>query len=868
MSSASDVGSPSPVLSVAPALPGVGNRRRRQEPVTAGIPLPQGFESDPGSLTLRTDAGAVPLQTRVLERWPDNSIRWLLLDFFADWVPGVELTYVLALRSESSNIPAPVHSIAVTEEDTDGVTIATGVAQFHLSTTTFPFARVVVGGDDVIDADRTALSLVDGQDAPCRLVIERLGIEERGPLRGVVLAQGPIVDNRGRSLAQLTARLQFFAGSATVRFAMTLRNQNRAKHLGGHWDLGDAGSVYFRDIAMTIGLRGDDGQAVLRCSPEPGSPLDPCELPLELYQASSGGENWKSLNHLDRHRRVPNRFRGYQLRSGADLRPGLRATPIVSLARGDRRIAVVCGQFWQNFPKAIEASASAITLRLFPRQYGHEHELQGGEQKTHEFFVGFGPDTVTDLPLDWCRAPLVAAADPSWYATAEAVPYLIPAADAPDPALTQLVSSAIEGDDSVERKREAIDEYGWRHFGDLYADHEACFHAGPEQRTSHYNNQYDAVAAFAGQFFRTGDRRWWTLMNELAAHVIDIDIYHTDRDKSAYNDGLFWHTSHYADADTSTHRTYPRAGNASGGPSNEHNYAAGLMLHYFLTGDPSSREAVIGLGRWVVDMDDGRKTVFRWLSSGFTGAASSTAATDYHGPGRGAANSINVLLDAHRLSGDRAYFDKAEQLIRRCIHPADDIEGRDLLDAERRWSYTVFLQTLGRYLDRKAELTELDEMHAYARASLLRYADWMAEHELPYLDRPERLEYPTETWAAQELRKSQVFDFAALHAPEAARPRFVERARFFFDYAVRTLGEMPTRTLTRPMVLVLAYGFMRGSVGRGSIRTGPREAAWSAGFGHPVTFEPQRTIAMRRFLLLASSLATLAIVLGLLFVSS
>ena len=33
-------------------------------------------------------------------------------------------------------------------------------------------------------------------------------------------------------------------------------------------------------------------------------------------------------------------------------------------------------------------------------------------------------------------------------------------------------------------------------------------------------------------------------------------------------------------------------------------------------------------------------------------------------------------------------------------------------------------------------------MYAYARASLLHYARWMADHEVPYLSRPERLEYP------------------------------------------------------------------------------------------------------------------------------
>ena len=141
-------------------------------------------------------------------------------------------------------------------------------------------------------------------------------------------------------------------------------------------------------------------------------------------------------------------------------------------------------------------------------------------------------------------------------------------------------------------------------------------------------------------------------------------------------------------------------------------------------------------------MDDGAKTVFRWLASGDTGLASNSRTFDYHGPGRGAANSIAALIDGHRLSGEAAFLAKAEQLIRRCIHPADNVPARNLLDAENRWFYTMFLQSLGRYLDYKAERGELDRMYAYARASLLHYARWMADHEYPYLEKPEILEYP------------------------------------------------------------------------------------------------------------------------------
>ena len=204
----------------------------------------------------------------------------------------------------------------------------------------------------------------------------------------------------------------------------------------------------------------------------------------------------------------------------------------------------------------------------------------------------------------------------------------------------------------------------------LYADHEAVGHAGPAPLVSHYNNQYDALAAFLTWFMRTGDRRWWRQAQELAAHVIDIDLYHTDKDKAAYNGGMFWHTVHYVDAGLATHRAYPKApGVPGGGPSPEHVYATGLLLHYFLTGDTASRDAVVQLADWLLAAEDGRLSRWRWLSSADTGLTSASGSMRYHGPGRGGANTITTLLHAHRLTGDERYLTQAERLIRRCGHP-------------------------------------------------------------------------------------------------------------------------------------------------------------------------------------------------------
>src|SRR5690606_17765134 len=124
-------------------------------------------------------------------------------------------------------------------------------------------------------------------------------------------------------------------------------------------------------------------------------------------------------------------------------------------------------------------------------------------------------------------------------------------------------------------RREIVDEYGWRHFGDLYADHEAVGHVGTTPFVSHYNNQYDFVLGAGVHALRTGNPDWLRLMTDAARHTIDIDVYHTRGDRSAFNGGLFWHTDHYRPAATATHRTYSRrnAGNGQygGGPSNEHN---------------------------------------------------------------------------------------------------------------------------------------------------------------------------------------------------------------------------------------------------------------------------------------------------------
>jgi hypothetical protein len=806
---------------------------------------------DPALLQLREGGRILPLQSRPLERWSDGSVRWALLDFRADAVAG-EAVYDLGITKAAQAVPRrdecaqAVRPSRRPEVDVGPwILCASGRPQLSLLFVSNTSARTPLAEADVEILD------VEGRTWP--VLTDCISLEESGPLRSRVAVTGRARCPRTRRELRLTLRIDLYPGLPVARVDAVIRNPDRARHLGGVWELGDKGSVLLKDVAFRLRLSDPAPNAVVACSLAAGEEHARCGSRLELYQESSGRPNWRSTNHVNARGEVPLRFPGFVLKSEAGQKSGPAATPAVVLSGGQTDLVVTVPEFWQNFPKALEASSRGIVFRLFPGRFGDAHEIQGGEQKTHRFWVAVGTDPVADIPLDWCRNPLAAAAEPEWYCTAEALPFLTPAACPDDSARQALVRAALDGNLAFECQRDVIDEYGWRHFGDVYANHEAVGHAGPQPLVSHYNNQYDIAMGLAGQFMATADCRWFRLMDELVRHVVDIDIYHTARDKAAFNGGLFWHTFHYVDAGRSSHRSYPKApGVNGGGPSNEHCYSTGLLLHYFLTGDTASRDTAVGLANWVIDMDDGRKTVFRWLARGRTGLASMTADTAFHGPGRGPGNAVAALLNAQRLTGERRFLEKAEELVRRCVHPHDDIAGLHLLDAERRWSYTVFLQQLGKYLMHKAERGELDRSYGYARAALLHYARWMAASEYPYLDKPEILEYPTETWAAQDIRKSDVLCHAALHATGAERSRFAERARFFFDYSVSTLAGMPTRALARPLAIMLTSG-----VGWAWLLAHPGAAlpppVEAAGFGEPVAFVPQKAIALRRAKALAAA---------------
>jgi hypothetical protein len=748
---------------------------------------------------LRQTGVAIAHQWQVLEQWPDGSAKWTLFDALLP-VSGSETTLEI-VHGNRADLPTP------------GVDPAIKVTCPRASNA----LRVRNSGNQGDLLCEIKASLLDEKGREWRAIVPAVEALGSGPVCTRQRAVAWFQRDGKESPLQLQFHLDVFPAISLVVVEIDVLNPQAALHPGNIWDLGDPGSAHFSDLSVKLAF--PDGIDSTECTlgGEEQSPVTPGER-WTVYQDSSGGERWDSQNHLDRDGKLSVSFKGFKLtddQCSKVLQQGDRAQPLVTVQSGKIAAAVSMEDFWQNFPSAIRVRSKHVELGLFAGESRADHELQGGERKRQRFHLAIAEDPATSAQTLTAAYQVKAWVDAGWIESTGVIPWFTSADTADsDKDYEAYINTIVSGPLSFDKRREVIDEYGWRNYGDLYADHEAVNEETPGSLISHYNNQYDFVHGAALHALRNQDTRWWHLMRAAARHHIDIDVYHTTQDRPAYNQGLFWHTEHYRTAGTATHRTYSEVNKTGkdygGGPSNEHNYTSGLTLYYFLTGDNLARDVVIGMADWVINMDDGATTIWSIIDPVTpTGLSSRTKSDDYHGPGRGAGNSINALLDAYSLSTERRYLDSAEQFIRRCIHPEDDFRKLDLDSTEERWSYLVFLQVLGRYLWTKEDLGEFDFHYYYARESLLHYADWVADNEKPYSELFDKVDLPTETWPAQDIRKAHVLFVASEYASGNRHVELKGKAQAFFEQCLADLLKFKTAYLCRPRVLLTVYGHVR-----------------------------------------------------------
>jgi len=486
-------------------------------PVTTGVPFPPGVLRRAEVALVDAAGNQVPLQTRVLAKWPDGSVKWALLDF---QVPKLAANGKAAFRLVAAKPTAkPASAITVTKAASGHLSVNTGAMQVTLNAKAFDlFMFVSVGGKRVAEGGALEITDLKGMVRNSSTVKDyKLKVMEGGPLRTVIRATGEVQASDKLRLG-FTCWYHFYAGKKFVRVFFTTRNL--AGKASTQTDQHKVQDLAYQRMVLNKhpgNLAVEAIDLVLKTKPAGKAFTLGGDRPItgdlaksvKLYQDSSSGWTWQVAENairdpqleankkfmaaqgkpnlpyyeynkgfysglLNKKHYVGCTFRGY--RTYADGKQSGRGERAAGWAQlGATTVGV--RYFWQKYPKALELNADGtMRIALWPKDWSSQHVFEGRTHKTHELLFAFGDDKPQETFKRFDRRLLALAPNTYYCASGAFNGYLMPEnrKDFPkfeDWALTAVkcgVNKTINPswDSSLEIEREKYDQYGVWHFGD------------------------------------------------------------------------------------------------------------------------------------------------------------------------------------------------------------------------------------------------------------------------------------------------------------------------------------------------------------------------------------------------------------------
>ena len=563
-----------------------GSLSRPAWPVATGVPLPRAALSGVNKCRLLDGRGRpVHGGLRAISHWPDGSVKWVLVSAVTPLDTAGASRFVLEY-GEDVGRPAVPDPIRV-QPTGDGLRVTNGPLQVTLSKRSFvPPGRVVYDRDHDGEFETDELMLMgagggpvlrDGEGREFRAAGEpaaRLEVEEAGPCRTVVVAEGRFSDGKGHRLMSYRCRLYFHRGFPGVPMVFTLLNdEGRATMPPTLTDIQDLRWPLKPMLGALQQLHGPEGIDAKQASP------------LRVLQDYEGHTVITAGSS----------------RREADGRP-LGGADVVG-ERGS--FAVAMRYFWQTYPKAITVGRGEVVLELLPelpkeqyaqhdsiaertRHYFWCHEgryrLPMGAAIAHEVLAYFGDAPGTDVARWWEREPFLAA-EPEHYCASGAFMDLSP--ERPDvfPSWAAYVDRGIE---RQQERRDRRSEYDFFSFGDWYG--ERAYNWG--------NLEYDFAWGALVHFARTADARFVPWAVEPSRHMAAIDVINAAA--NPYNLGrvhvhCLAHTGGYHPKRIEGAKFWFNHGGHDVG----HTWTQGMYGAYCLTGDRRYLESADLVAAWL-----------------------------------------------------------------------------------------------------------------------------------------------------------------------------------------------------------------------------------------------------------------------------
>jgi hypothetical protein len=601
-------------------------------PVTSGVPLAQGeLRNHRQTALFDADGKELPLQTEVLSRWPDGTIRWLLVDFQVDLAANESqefaLRYGLAVRRTPLNLPQlvtahPSHARLVAPNASTGplrvdlspdqVRLLDRIWLDHDGDGKFADSERITG------AEATGVVLVtpDGKRHRADLCLANSAIEQHGPLRACLRIDGRHRAEDGSDMFSYVVRAHFYRGQPFFKLEYTFINDYQGELM-----------AKVDSIELVCSAGGDGNQFVLNGQRTDG--------PARLVQVTD---------------------EDFEINGEAS---GRRAPGWAAIGSSAGGLAVGVHQFWQNWPKSLEVKPGELRVGLCPSfdagpYDGHDimeeakhyyylrdgvYTFKVGMARTHELWVNCysGQPDAEKLANFYTATekPLLAQCSPEYVCSTGVVGDAPPA----DPDRYHGYDAWLDAAFAQHLEdQETTRENGMLNFGDWFDAKKFGGGWG--------NQEYDTSHIFFTQYLRTGDRRYYDRARQGAWHLMDVDVLHA---VNPHIRGLDHH-GHPHPGDIWTHSVGHTGGYYSEAPLEApwwyqlgmlenlgHVWIGGLADWYALSGNRRARD----VGVLAADR------------------LQSLCPTGYSDHIRGVGWPLNMLVTAYEMTGDDRYLDAA-----------------------------------------------------------------------------------------------------------------------------------------------------------------------------------------------------------------
>ena len=529
---------------------------RNQAEIRVGVPFPRyGIYSLKNMRVINPDKKEVPAQFSELSRWPDGSLRFVLVSFNAGLKANQKQIWHLE-AGKKINSAKKRKSIQV-KETADRFEINTLAITAEISKKDFQLPVNVKFRNSRTPASFKGITMVgaDGKIYRTSGAPDRIVVEEKGTEHVTILSEGKLLPEGKYGSYRYQVRMRFRLHSPVVKMDIALINADL------EYEFFDFKELY--------------------CE------LDPGFAPKNI----AAGLGKKSI-----HSRAIRQMSWNSVQIGSQKQNGTLQSWFCLASRDPKtRLSLAIGDAAKLWPKGVSLADNKFRIELlpplpdknfgkdFPQQVAYcflngNHRQKFGMKFTTPLLVDFSGGSLPVLAAE-ADLPVVAVLPQKWYEFCK----VFAGADATVPGVDHRINEMLKFND-ISAKDDI--ETGYFNYGDWYG----------ERKRNWGNNEYDTPYSYFSQFVRTGNRKLFRLALAGARHQADTDTVHASPNARILG-GMPYHSiGHTGTADYTIAYWSPTRAGINGFPNNGHTWLRGMISAWTLAGDARCMDSALLCG--------------------------------------------------------------------------------------------------------------------------------------------------------------------------------------------------------------------------------------------------------------------------------